>query len=220
MNDPAKRRSEPDTRQRLIDGALEAVRTRGIAGISARTVAATAGVNQALVFYHFGTVDGLLSAACQSATAERVEFYRERLAAVGSAQELLRLGQELHEIERGHGHVTVLAQLLAGAQVDARLADAVRAALGLWTTEIEAVLRRLFGQSALADVTDFAGLARAVSASFIGLELYEGVDPDGASAATSSLNSLAALLDLLDSFGPVARRALRNRTRRATRTTG
>nr|MDT0666610.1 TetR family transcriptional regulator [Micromonospora sp. DSM 115978] len=137
---PAASPASAVTRQRLIDGAWEAVRRHGIAGVSARTVAAAAGVNQALVFYHFGTVDGLLSAACQSTTAARVDFYRDRFAAVSSAGELLQLGRELHETERDHGHVAVLAQLLAGAQVDARLAAPVRDALHLWTAEIETVL--------------------------------------------------------------------------------
>lgn len=221
MDDPAGQSpATTTTRQRLIDGALRAIRTHGIAGVSARTVAAAAGVNQALVFYHFGTVDGLLSAACQSATAERIEHYRDRLAAVGSARELLQFGGELHETERERGDVAVLAQLLAGAQVDARLADPVRTALRLWTAEVETVLRRLFADSPLADVTDLTGLSRAVSAAFIGLELYEGVDPDSAAAATSALDSLAVLLDLLDSLGPVARRALRSQSRRGKSNSG
>jgi hypothetical protein len=32
-------------------------------------------MNQALVFYHFGTVDDLLAAACQANTAARVVHY-------------------------------------------------------------------------------------------------------------------------------------------------
>jgi AcrR family transcriptional regulator len=39
-----------DTRQRLIDGAIETIRKHGITGTSARTIASAAGVNQALVF--------------------------------------------------------------------------------------------------------------------------------------------------------------------------
>ena len=38
----------------------------------------------------------------------------------------------------------------------------------------------LLAGSPLAEVADPAGLARAISAGFIGLELYEGVDPAGA----------------------------------------
>src|SRR2546429_8942304 len=104
-----------DTKQRLVEGAVQAVRTHGIAGVSARTVAAAAGVNQALVFYHFGTVDELLATAMQAATAERVAGYRERFAAVGSLRELLDLGRALHDEERRQGNVAGLAPPLAGA---------------------------------------------------------------------------------------------------------
>jgi AcrR family transcriptional regulator len=206
-----------DTKQRLIDGAVHAIREHGIAGVSARTVAAAAGVNQALVFYHFGTVDELLSAACQAATEQRVAAYRDRLRAVSSLRELLDLGRTLHQEERRAGNVTVLAQLLAGAQTDPRLAGPVGAALKLWTDEIEGVLHRVLGASVLRDLADPAGLAGAVSAAFIGLELYEGVDPAGASAALDALERLAVLTDVIEDLGPMARRALQARTRRTTR---
>ena len=62
-----------DTRSKLIEGATQTIRSHGIAGVSARTVAAAAGVNQALVFYHFGNLDTLLTEACLEATRRRVE---------------------------------------------------------------------------------------------------------------------------------------------------
>src|SRR6478672_6773131 len=111
-----------DTKAKLVDGAVRVLTGEGFAGASARTVAAAAGVNQALVFYHFGSVDDLLAQACREATAERVAHYRDRLAAVGSLRELLDLGRILHAEERAQGNVAVLAQLLAGAQTDDRLA--------------------------------------------------------------------------------------------------
>ena len=75
--------------------------------------------------------------------------------------------------------------------------------------------RQLLHGSALAGLADPAGLARAVSAAFIGLELYEGVDPAGAGAALDTLDALAVLVEVADDLGPVARRALRARARRA-----
>ncbi len=203
-----------DTRAKLLDGALQTIRSHGIAGVSARTVAATAGVNQALVFYHFGSLDNLLTEACLEATRGRVQRYRTGLAGVASLRELLELGRSLHDEERGLGNVAVLAQLLAGAQTDARLAEPVRAALNLWVAEVETVLRRLLADTPLADLADPAGLARAVSAAFIGLELFEGVDADGARAALDALDQLAAIVEVVEDLGPVARRALRAKLRR------
>ncbi len=206
-----------DTKQKLIDGALTAIRTHGIAGTSARTIAAAAGVNQALVFYHFGSVDDLIATACRVATEERVASYRPRLAAVGSLRELLDLGRLLHVEERAAGNVRVLAQTLAGAQMDEKLVEPTAAALALWTDEIETVLRRVLVDSPLTELADPAGLARAVSAAFVGLELYEGVDPAGAESALDALEQLSVLVEVVDSLGPIARRALRSRARKTAR---
>jgi AcrR family transcriptional regulator len=206
-----------DTRGKLIDGAIETLRTRGIAGTSARVIAAAAGVNQALVFYHFGTVDSLVDVACRESTANRVALYHDRFAAVGSLRDLLALGRELNVAERDAGNVAVLGQVLAGAQQDPNLAAAARYSLRLWVAEIETVLRRVLADSPVAELTDAAGLAPAVAAAFIGIELYEGVDADAAASALNTLEALSALAEVLDDLGPVARLALRARLRRGAR---
>jgi AcrR family transcriptional regulator len=202
-----------DTRQRLIDGAIETIRQHGIAGTSARTIAATAGVNQALVFYHFGSVHDLLKAACLAATQDRLDQFEQRLATVDSLRDLLAAGRELHAEERARGNVRVLAQMMAGAQGDPQLAEATAAALRLWVTPIRHALDRLLAASPVADLIDLAGLAEALCAGFIGLELFEGVDPTGAEAALSTLDRLAVLIDVIDDLGPVARKALRVKLR-------
>ncbi|MEU2612961.1 TetR/AcrR family transcriptional regulator [Micromonospora sp. NPDC007271] len=206
-----------DTKQRLLDGAIAAVREHGIAGVSARTIAAAAGVNQALVFYHYGSVDELLSAACRAGTAARVAHWSGELDRVTSLRELLAVGRALHEQERELGNVSFLAQMLAGAQTDERLAAATAGALQLWVDEIEAVLRRVLAGSPFAEVADVPGLARAVSAAFIGLELYDGVDRAAAERAMSALDQLAVLIEIVDDLGPIARRALQAKINRAVR---
>jgi AcrR family transcriptional regulator len=203
------------TRQRLIDGAIDTIRTHGIAGTSARTIAATAGVSQALVFYHFGSVNDLLRAACLDATRTRVAQFADRLDGVADLRELLTVGRDLHTEERAQGNVMVLAQMLAGAQNDPHLAEATAAALDLWIAPIERALARLLATSPAAGLIDTAGLARAVSAAFIGLELYEGVAPEDARTALDALDRLAVLIEVMDDLGPVARRALRAKLRRA-----
>src|SRR3954469_11289054 len=193
-----------DTRSKLIEGTLATLRDKGLTGTSARSIAAAAGVNQALVFYHFGSVAELIDAASREATEERVALYRPRFDELTSLRELLALGQELHETERDAGNVTVLAQVLAGAQQDVAIARAAEHALALWVAEIERVLRRLLKTSPLGEVTDAPGLARGIAAAFIGLELYEGVDKAGADQAMASLELLGVVVEAVDDLGPVA----------------
>ncbi len=209
-----------DTRERLLAGAIATLRDKGIAGVSARSIAAAAGVNQALVFYHFGTVEELVVAACQSSTQARVSLYSDQFAEVASLRELLTVGQSMHEIERAAGNTQVLAQVLAGAQTNPTLAEAARQAVGLWIAEIEQTLQRVLADSPIKAALDIPGLARAIAAAFIGLELYEAADPDSTKHAMDALAQVAVLTDVLDDLGPVARRALRNRLRRSANRTG
>ncbi|GAA0635211.1 TetR family transcriptional regulator [Kutzneria viridogrisea] len=198
-----------DTRDRLIAGALETVRELGVTGVSARTVATRAGVNQALVFYHFDSVDNLLAQACLAESTARVAVYRERFATTGSLRELLAVGRDLHAREQQGGNVVVLAHMLAASHANDTLRAATAQALRMWTAEIEPVLARVLAAGPLKDLFDPAALAHAVAASFIGLELYGDVDPAAGALAMGELDRLGALAEALDGLGPVARKAAR-----------
>lgn len=201
------------TKAKLLAAAAQSLREDGIAGLSARGIAARAQVNQALIFYHFTTVGELIDAACRQAVDDSADFYREQFATVTSLGELLTLGRALHQRERAAGNVAMMAQLMSGAQQDPALAVTAGYAMDRWNREIETVVRRVLHGSPLAEIIDPAGTARAISAGFIGLELYEGVDAAGAGAALDSLERLGCLIDVMDDLGPVARRALRAKIR-------
>lgn len=204
------------TRAKLLVAAADCVREDGVAAASARTISARAGVNQALVFYHFGSVSDLIEAGCGQALDEAVARHRDRLLGVTSLAGLLHAGRQLHEQERVIGNVAMMAQLMSGAGRDPVLARAARYAMDQWCALIEPTIVRLVRSSPLADLVEPAGLARAICASFVGLELYDDADPDAAARALSALEQLTVLAEVLDDLGPVARRAVRSRLTRAT----
>jgi AcrR family transcriptional regulator len=72
------------TRRQLIDSAIETLKDRGFAGASARVIADRAGINQGLIFYHFGSVTGLLLAALDAVSATRQARYGEAVGDVSS----------------------------------------------------------------------------------------------------------------------------------------
>jgi AcrR family transcriptional regulator len=58
------------TRKALLDAAEELLISKGVSGITTRKVADRAGVNQALVHYHFGTIEQLLLAVLERVSVQ------------------------------------------------------------------------------------------------------------------------------------------------------
>jgi AcrR family transcriptional regulator len=63
----------PSHRDRLIDGAVECLKTKGYAGTTARDIASAAGANLASIGYHFGSKEALLNEAVARVCQESVQ---------------------------------------------------------------------------------------------------------------------------------------------------
>jgi len=200
-----------DTKERLKRAAAEIIAEQGLASATARAIAERAGANQALVFYHFNTVNDLIEEASNQAVSEAVDRYRTRFEGVVSLGDLLRVGRDLHEHEQEVGNVALMGQLMANASRDAVIARTARHAMAVWTGEIERVVTRIMADSPLVDLVEPHGLSCAIAASFIGMELYETVDVSESAEALSALAQLGALVDALNHLGPVATRALKSK---------
>src|SRR5947209_5688001 len=115
MNKKPGRPSGEATRQRIVDAALETLRNEGFAGATSRAIARAGDFNQALIFYHFGTLDGLLLAALDKTSDERLQRYREAVGQAGSAEELAEVAAHIYKEDRDRGHMTVVSQMIAGS---------------------------------------------------------------------------------------------------------
>lgn len=206
-----------DTRARLLHAAQQTICANGLAEASARAIAAHAGVNQALVFYHFGTVSGLIEAASNQAVDDAIAHYQPALDAVSTLADLAAVGRTLQDRERQVGNVTFMAQILSGAHHDPALARAARYAMASWADRVAAVLRRVLDDKPLAAALDIGGLAHLVTAAIIGLELYAGTDPTGAGRAERAIATIANLVDAVDDLPPIATRALAKAAKKLTR---
>ncbi|QBI20211.1 TetR family transcriptional regulator [Egibacter rhizosphaerae] len=201
------------TRARLRTAALDTVHHEGIVGTSARAIARRADANQALIFYHFGTVDQLLAEASRSLSQQRARAYRERLAAVTTMRQLATAARELHHEERASGTVATLAQLIAGARTFPLLAQALRENLDLLTEPVADTLGRLVGDTPLEAVVPADELARSVAAGFVGLELVDDLHEHHDPELFSALDGLATLADALRDAGALEASWLRRRLR-------
>lgn len=194
------------TRTRIVDAALQALRSDGIAGVSARAIARHGGFNQALIFYHFGSVEGLLVAVARRESERRSALYAPALREVSSLPELVAVARRLHDEEFAAGSVAALTQMLAGAVGSEELARGIWDALEPWTTLVRETIGRLLADTPYGEVLPADDLTAAVTALFLGIELLTGLDPDGRDGTLfPTMEAVAALVDaLLRSTPPAA----------------
>jgi AcrR family transcriptional regulator len=183
--------SAQDTPKRLIDAALETLREEGFAGATSRAIARRGGFNQALVFYHFGSVDGLLLAALDATSEERLARYRAEVAAVASLDELIALMSRIYAEDRDSGHLTVVSQMIAGSLARRDLAPQVLARMEPWLALAEETVTRFLGASVARE------LAPALVTFYLGVNLLSVLDQGRIDALFARLPELAPLVAAL-----------------------
>ena len=186
------------TQAALIAGAIEALREFGFAGASAREIAGRAGCNQALVFYHFGSVNDLLLAALDDVSARRLAAYTDIVERATTITELIDSARTIFSEDLDAGHVAVLVEMVTGAQSSRGLGEQVAARLAPWRDFAEAAVGRALAGSPVAMVLPAKEIAHAVVAGFLGLELLASLDGDRAAALAlfDRARLVAGLLDL------------------------
>jgi AcrR family transcriptional regulator len=78
-------------RQRLLDGALECLKTRGYAQTTTRDIARAADANVGSIGYHFGSKEALLNEAMQEGFLAWTEQLGARVSGVAASDPLERL---------------------------------------------------------------------------------------------------------------------------------
>src|SRR3954465_15923050 len=150
------------TRARILDPPLETLKTEGFAGATSRAIARAGGFNQALIFYHFGSLDGLLLAALDKTSAERLQRYREAVDGADSSEELAQVAATVYAEDRDRGHMTVVSQMVAGSVARPELAGELVARMEPWIELCEDALRKALSTTPAAPVVPLRELAYAV----------------------------------------------------------
>src|SRR6266508_6985190 len=145
-----------ETRRRIIEAALETLKQEGFAGATSRAIARAGGFNQALLFYHFGTLDALLLAALDHTSAQRLERYRKAVDEAETVEELLAVAARVQAEDRETGHTTVVAQMIAGSVARPELAPEMIARMEPWIDLCEQALAKGFDRLGLTTPLPYA----------------------------------------------------------------
>lgn len=206
------------TRQRLLDAAVDSLRTHGVSGLTSRQIARTAGANLQAITYHFGSKDELVAQALTGLVRERTAPARAALAIDGDPAE--RLVTALRAITAAFAVGREDLAAYAGAAAAASTNPALARALAEIHTELVDYLATLMRQmqadgylgpwvrpSAMAELLVAIGDGVAMHA------LYGEPDVDGVLDQVALL--LLAARDQKSRILPAATRAVLKQLRKA-----
>jgi AcrR family transcriptional regulator len=193
-----------NTRRALVDAAIETLKEQGFSGASARAISQRAGLNQGLVFYHFGSVANLLLAALDAVSDDRMVRFSAAVENVSTANELMDVAAQIFREDLDTGHVTVLVEMIAGASSTPGLGAEVATRIGPWFTFTKDAIDKTFGDSPFASLLPPDDVAYTIVALFLGLEMLTHLDGDRERALTifGRAQQLVTLLGAFSAFAP------------------
>ena len=185
-----------ETKRALVAGAIDSLREEGFSGASARAIAARAGCNQGLVFYHFGSVTNLLLAALDEVSALRLARYRSAVASVHGVGQLVESAESIFVEDLDAGYISVLAEMIAGSSSTPGLGTEVADRIAPWRAFAADAVRDTLADSPLAQLLAPEDVAHGIVALYLGLEMLAHLDGDrsGALALFDRARQLAGLL--------------------------
>jgi AcrR family transcriptional regulator len=194
------------TKDKIVEAALVTLKREGYGGASARAIAAVGKFNQALIFYHFGSVNDALLAALDRSNDERLARYREEFGAAATLPEMIDAAAQLYREDVACGHVKALCELIAAGAGSAEFGREVAARVEPWAAFTRETFERVTAGLPLAALITADEAAYALTSLYLGMELLNNLNgtherADAMFVKASAFASLLAPL-LLGTEGP------------------
>jgi AcrR family transcriptional regulator len=192
----------PSTKDQILRAARHVLQRDGVAALSIRAVATEAGVNLALVHYHFHSRDGLLLAVLEDLNAELLARQRGLYDQPdASLADKWRQAVDYYHRDLESGYVRILLELAAHGYANAQMAERVRAVVRGWQDLLHEVIAAALEQFGIRVIS--ADELTSVLVSFwLGMEMRHllGV-PEAEGHLWRTLETIGSLIDQLDGNG-------------------
>ncbi len=189
------------TKLQIAEAALETLTTKGFAGASARAIAHTGDFNQALIFYHFGSVQNALLAALDLISERRLAAYGPAFDTARTPSELARVARVIYDEDLERGYVTALGEIVSGGVSDPELGAEVATRITPWIEMVERKLEDLLAGSPLRALVSAGDLAFGIVSLYFGVDMLSHMQRDHA-RAESLLGLATRLATLLETVLP------------------
>jgi AcrR family transcriptional regulator len=202
---PAAARPAPargDTRQRILEAAWQRLAREGYAALSVREIARDAGVNFALIHYHFESKDKLVIAVLDEANRRLLDRQQRMYEAPGGYADKWAQARRFFENDLASGFVRVLMELYAASMSNEALRDEFRPRITAWFDVVARATREAVAQHRVDLPFDADVLACWICNFWMGMELATLTGMLPAELHTRALDGMELLLRRLDGGAP------------------
>lgn len=190
-----------DTKTRILDAAFRCLATRGYGALSVREIARDAGVNHALINYHFGTKDRLVIAVLDEANRQLLLRQRLMYAAPGGFAGKWAQARRFYENDIASGFVRVQAELYAASLSNPGLREQFLPRVRAWKQVVLDAVREAFEayRPALPPAFGPEAVASLLSEFWLGMEFARLIGgPDERAGHEQALDAVQQMLEALD----------------------
>lgn len=192
-----------ETKARILDAAFRRLAAEGYAALSVREIARDAGVNHALINYHFRTKDQLVIAVLDEANRQLLARQREMYAGDEGYAEKWARACEFYRDDLASGFVRVQAELWAASLSNAALREKFTPRILAW--------KQVVAEAVAGAVSTLAGcgvrlpppytvevIATWISDFWLGMEFVDLLGAGAQGGHKPALDAMGALLEGLD----------------------
>ncbi|HLS87024.1 MAG TPA: TetR/AcrR family transcriptional regulator [Burkholderiales bacterium] len=193
-----------ETKAKILDAAFRRLATEGYAALSMREIARDAGVNHALINYHYRSKDQLVIAVLDRANRRLLERQQRMYRSPGNFAEKWAAARRFYESDLASGFVRVQAELWAASLANPELREKFLPRLLAWkrlvhqgVVEALAILKE--GGVALPRPFTAEVIACWISEFWLGMEFSDLLGaPEDRAAHKAALDAMQKLLEDLD----------------------
>ena len=191
------------TKAQILEAAFRRLASEGYAALSVREIARDAGVNHALINYHFGSKDQLVIEVLDAANRKLLARQRSMYAQPGGFAQKWAQARRFYESDQASGFVRVQAELWAASMADPDLRVKFLPRLVAWRDVVLQAVREALaaleaqGTKLPAPFTADA-IATWISEFWLGMEFVDLIG--GARERAEHVKALDAVQQLLEAL--------------------
>jgi AcrR family transcriptional regulator len=199
MPDLVARADGAATRSAILDAALRRLVQDGYARLNLRDIAREAGVNHALINYHFGSKQQLLLAVLDAANRRLIERQERMYAQPMPASEKWRQACVFYEDDLRSGFVRLMMELMAASFTDETLRGEFVPRMLAWHRLIDAEVAQTIERHGLDLPVSARAIGAFISCFWAGMEAQMTVGIDEADGHyREALQAMHAMLLALE----------------------